>query len=380
MQRTALGSRSAASRGVPVWDLGIRLFHWLLVAAVAVAAWTGFILARTTLAWHLGAGAAIAALLIWRLAWGTWGTTYARFASFTYPPASLLEHLRGFFAGYHRRHLGHNPLGALMVFALITALAAIVTAGAVTLGGMLKQGPLRAFLAYSVGRQSLQIHRVLAYLLLGMIVAHLLGVAWESWRGREDLTRAMLTGSKPREPEADTVPPVQPRTWTAFTVVLAVLALGTGAIIGLAALPGRGVPPSTLDPVFDEQCGSCHLAYSPSLAPASTWQGILADLKHHFTADATLTPEMVQHLRVYLDDNDATHWDTLPSHLFRTPAPNGSLRITDTPGWRRVHRHIPDRVFASKPVRRKSACEACHADAASALFAPQSIAVPEGAE
>jgi cytochrome b len=379
MQRTALGSRSATS-DIRVWDLGVRLFHWLLVAAVVVAAWTGFVLGRTMLAWHLGAGIAIIALLIWRLAWGAWGTTYARFATFVYPPASLLEHLRAFFAGHHRRHLGHNPLGALMVFALIGVLTVIVTAGAVTLGGMLKQGPLRAFLTYNAGRQSLQIHRVLAYLLLGMIVAHLLGVAWESWRGRENLARAMLTGNKPRDPEADTVPPLQPHAWIAIVVVLLVLALGTGATIALAALPGRGVPSATLDPVFDEQCGSCHLAYSPSLAPASTWQGILADLKHHFTADATLTPDMVQHLRVYLDNNDATHWDTLPSHLFRTPAPNGSLRITDTPGWERAHRHIPDRVFASKPVRRKSACEACHADAASALFAPQSIAIPEGAE
>jgi cytochrome b len=380
MQRNLRSSVLATHGGIPVWDIGVRAFHWLLVIAVTASALTGFVLGATTLTWHLVAGISVIALLVWRLGWGAWGTTYARFASFAYPPAAVLEHLRGFFRGYHRRHLGHNPLGALMVFALIAVLAVIVLAGTITLGGMLKQGPLRAFLTYATGRQWLHIHKLLAIALLAMIGLHLAGVAWESWRGRENLTLAMFTGGKPREPEADTVPPKQARPRSAFAVVLGVLALGTAATLVLSALPGLGVPPAALDPVFDEQCGSCHLAYSPSLAPASTWQGLLADLKHHFTADATLTPEMVTHLRAYLDANDATHWDTLPSHLFRVPAPNGSLRITDTPGWQRAHRDIPERVFASKPVRRKSACEACHADAATGMFAPQSVAIPAGAQ
>jgi mono/diheme cytochrome c family protein len=217
---------------------------------------------------------------------------------------------------------------------------------------------------------------VLAYFLLGMIVAHLLGVAFESWRGRENLVRAMVTGDKPREPHADAAPAARAWPWLTAVIVLGVLTAGTAGVRTLAARPGRGVPPTTLDPVFDEQCGACHIPYAPSLAPASTWDGILHDLKHHFSADATLTPEMVTHLRAYLDANDAWHWDTLPSHLFRVPAADGSLRITDTAGWQRVHRHIPPRVFASLAVRRKSACEACHADAASGMFAPQDIAIP----
>ncbi len=133
------------------------------------------------------------------------------------------------------------------------------------------------------------------------------------------------------------------------------------------------------DPMFAEQCGACHLAFPPSLAQAATWNAILADLAHHFGADATLSAEQVAHIRAWLDANAAEHWDTRPSHLLRRPAA-ASLRITDTPGWRRTHQHIPDVVFTTKPVYRRSDCEACHADAATGRFAPQRVAIPKSAE
>ncbi len=365
-----------------MWDLGVRAFHWVLVATVSAAALTGFVLGRTTLAWHVIAGAAVIVAAIWRIAWGMLGPTYARFASFAYRPAAVLAHLQDLQdlpAGRRHRHLGHNPLGAMMVLAFIAVLTAITLSGTLALGGVLKQGPLRAFLSYAAGRQWLGVHNVLAILLLVMIGAHLAGVAFESWRGQENLVAAMLTGDKPLQPLAETVPTAQARPSMALAITLGVLAAGAAMIAALAELPGRGVPPAALDPVFAEQCGACHLAFPPSLAPASTWNGILADLQHHFGADATLSAEQVAHLRAWLDANSAGHWDTLPSHLLRVPAADGSLRITDTPGWRHMHRHIPAAVFTAKPVYRRSNCAACHADAAAGRFAPQRIEIPDAA-
>ena len=361
---------------VRVWDLGVRAFHWGLVAAVAVAALTGFVLGRTALAWHLLAGATVIAAVAWRVAWGLLGSTYARFGSFAYRPTVVLAHVRDLLAGRHRRHLGHNPLGAMMVFALLAELAATVLAGTLALGGMLKQGPLRAFLSYDAGRQWFDVHNALAILLLVMVGAHLAGVAFESWRGRENLVAAMLRGDKPGAPPAESLPPIPARPRLAAAISLAVLLAGGAGIAALAALPAPGVPPAALDPVYAEQCGACHLAFPPSLAPAATWNGILSDLQHHFGSDATLSAEQVVHLRGWLDENAAGHWDSLPSHLLRAPAADGSLRITDAPGWRRMHRHIAAAVFAAKPVYRRSACEACHEDADSGRFAPQRIAVP----
>jgi cytochrome b len=377
--RVVPGPARGHGEAVRVWDFGVRAFHWVLVATVSAAALTGFVLGRTTLAWHLAAGVAVAVAVTWRVAWGLLGPTYARFASFAHRPAAVLAHLRHLWTGRRDRHLGHNPLGAMMVFAFLAVLAAIALTGTLALGGVLKQGPLRAFLSYAAGRQWLAAHNVLAILLLVMIGAHLAGVTFESWRGRENLVAAMLTGDKPARPPAEATRPAPSHPRVALAIMLGVLAVGGAGVAALAALPGRGVPPAALDPVFAEQCGACHLTYPPSLAPASTWDGILARLQQHFGADATLSAGQVAHLRAWLDANAAGRWDTLPSHLLRVPAADGSLRITDTPGWRRMHRHIPAAVFAAKPVYRRSDCAACHADAATGRFAPQGIAIPGAA-
>ena len=357
----------------------MRVFHWGIVAAVAVAAFTGFVIGRTALAWHLVAGGTIMALLAWRMVWGVLGPTYARFRGFAYSPAVVLAYLRALRTGREPRHVGHNPMGAMMVFALLAVLTANGLSGTVTLGGLLKQGPLRVFLSYAVGRQWLGIHNALAILLLVLIALHLAGVAFASWHGRENLVRAMLTGDKPAAPAFVPVAAVRAHPRLAWTIALAGIAAGAAGVAALAALPGRGVPPATPDAMFAEQCGACHLAFPPSLAPAATWNAILADLPHHFGADATLSAAQIAHLRTWLDANAAEHWDTLPAHVLRVTAADGSLRITDTPGWRRRHRHVPDAVFASKAVYRRSACEACHADAASGRFAPQHIAIPTDA-
>ncbi|HKM61312.1 MAG TPA: cytochrome b/b6 domain-containing protein [Acidisphaera sp.] len=359
-----------------VWDVGVRWFHWLLVLAVGTALVTGFLLAIPTLRWHLVAGCTVAALLLWRCIWGTLGGPYSRFAGFAYRPGSVLAYARGLLAGRHERYLGHNPLGAMMVFALLLVLTAIVLTGAITLGGMLKQGPLRAVLSFAAGRTSLQVHKLLGFLLLAMIAGHLAGVVFESLRERENLARAMLTG---RKRWGDVVGPRRPAHAVPALAVAIAVAGGLGGAAGiaaLAALPARGVPPPTVDPVYAEQCGGCHLAFPPSLAPAATWNTVLDHMDSHFGENPGLPPDMIAHFRAYLDANDASHWDTLPAHVLRIPAPGGSLRITDTPGWKRIHRAIPSATFTSPPVYHRSHCEACHGDAATGRFAPQLIAVP----
>jgi len=364
----------AGMQRIYVWDLGVRLFHWVLVAAVAISAITGFLLGRTALAWHLLAGEAVVLLLGWRLIWGWLGGGAARFASFAFPPAAVAGYATDLLTRGTRRHLGHNPLGAMMVFALLAVLAAIVTTGTLTLGGLLKQGPLKAWLSYATGQSTLRLHDLLAILLLVMIGFHLAGVAFESWRERENLVGAMLTGRK-RAAGGAIPAPARAHGTLAIGIAIVLAAVGAGAIVRLAARPGRGVPPATLDPMFAEQCGACHLPFPPSLAPASTWAAITADLPHHFGADASLSPDQAAHLSAWLTANAADHWDTLPAHVLRTPAP-GSRRITDTPGWQRRHRAIPAATFARPPIYRRSDCAACHADAATGLFAPQNIAIP----
>ncbi len=326
-----------------VWDLPIRAFHWLLVAAVGAAAVTGFVLGNPVLGAHLIAGAAVAGLIGARVIWGLLGPTHARFADFAYGPQAILGHVRDILAGREHRHLGHNPLGALMVFALLLVLAAMVATGTVALGGMLKQGPLAPFASYNTGRAWFALHQPLAWLLLAMIAVHLGGVAFESRRGRENLTRAMLTGRKRPEPAADVVR--ARHSWPIAGAALVIVLVGAGAasVMALAALSVPGVPPAELDPAYDGACGSCHFAFSPSLNPAWVWNDIMGHLDHHFGLRVTLDPREAVQVRAYLDANSAEHWDTLPAHVFRARDPAEPLRITATPVLAAQARRHPGR-------------------------------------
>ncbi|WP_186312501.1 cytochrome b/b6 domain-containing protein, partial [Cereibacter sediminicola] len=132
---------------VPVWDLPIRLFHWSLAPSVAVAAATGFLGGAEAIRWHVGAGLVALGLVIARIVWGFTGPTHARFRDFAPRFADVVEHVRS----DSPRHLGHNPLGALMVFALIGLMLVIGVSGLAMLGGMFKTGPL-AFWSFEAGR------------------------------------------------------------------------------------------------------------------------------------------------------------------------------------------------------------------------------------
>jgi len=116
-----------------VWDLAVRLFHWGLVAAVAVA-WL------TADEWddlHVIAGYSVAGLVAFRLVWGVIGGKYARFSQFLRGPSVVMAYLRDALVGHEKRYLGHNPAGAVMILALL------VTLSATAFTGWLSQDPVR---------------------------------------------------------------------------------------------------------------------------------------------------------------------------------------------------------------------------------------------
>ena len=104
-------------------------------------------------------------------------------------------------------------------------------------------------------------------------------------------------------------------------------------------------------------------------------------LDEHFGEDASLPPDTVQHIRGYLAAHSAEHYDTLPSARFTQRIdPAQPLRITATWFWRRMHEGIGDDVFSDRKVGGRVECNACHRDATSGMFAPQSTEVPETTE
>jgi cytochrome b len=171
-----------------VWDVFVRLFHWSLVTSFGVAWFTHHRLSDL----HAWAGYAAAGLVMMRLAWGILGTPYARFMQFVRGPAAVLSYLRDIAAGREARHIGHNPAGGAMVVTLLVAMIATAISG-----WMMTTD--RYF-----GDDTVQVlHSALAHGILILVLLHLAGVALASFRHRENLVRAMLTGVKRVAEEGD---------------------------------------------------------------------------------------------------------------------------------------------------------------------------------
>lgn len=197
---------------IRVWDIFVRVFHWSLVAAVAVAWLSGE-------EWddlHIIAGYVVAGLVAARLLWGFVGGKYARFSQFLRAPGTVVAYLRDVLARRERRYLGHNPAGAAMIVALLLVLASTAFTGwLVKNPTRLAQMPAMPQIiapAFADGDDEggrdddgaseivAELHEVLANFLLVLIALHVAGVILASVRHRENLARAMITGDK-RTPE-----------------------------------------------------------------------------------------------------------------------------------------------------------------------------------
>lgn len=180
---------------VKVWDPLVRVFHWSLVAAFAVA----YLTEDDVMSVHVWAGYTVAGLVAFRLLWGLIGTRHARFSDFVYRPAAVKAYLRDMLLVRARRYLGHNPAGGAMVVALLLSLLATVATGVVVYGAAEHAGPLAASLAgtgKSAAHALKEIHEFFANFTLALVFAHVAGVLLSSLAHRENLVRAMFTGRK----------------------------------------------------------------------------------------------------------------------------------------------------------------------------------------
>lgn len=267
-----------------------------------------------------------------------------------------------------------------MIVTLLVIVVLLALTGVVAQGGALKTGPLAFMTTYNIGWAMRSVHQLIAYLLLGLVILHVAGVLFESRRSCENLVRAMFDGRKPTRPGDVAPPPALERPVLAAVVATLLMLAGAGTVYALAQRPGLGVPRAPLDPVYTTECGACHIAYHPSLAPAASWSAMMNDLSHHFGENAELDAATADHIRTYLLAHSAEHYDTLVANRLRQTDPADPLRITATPFWQRIHRRISASVFASKQVVARSNCSACHHDVASGLFEPSAIEIPENAK
>lgn len=190
---TGFGELDASSaKLVRVWDLPTRIFHWALAVAVVGQVATGL---SGVMEWHFRNGYLVLALLLFRLIWGFVGGHWSRFASFVHSPSALLAYLRG--RARPEQLVGHTPLGALSVFALLAILVAQVATGLVADDEISASGPLTRFVSSATVSLASAWHATAGkWIILALVALHVLAIAFYALVRHQHLVKPMLSGDK----------------------------------------------------------------------------------------------------------------------------------------------------------------------------------------
>lgn len=216
-----------AMEPVRVWDLPTRLFHWVLALSVLGSVVTAKI-GGNAMVWHFRLGYLALGLLLFRLAWGLVGGRWSRFSSFAWGPAALLRYLRARPLAGERFDVGHSPLAALSVFAMLGLLALQVATGLFADDEIANVGPLNRWVSGRAAHWMTDLHKTLGgVVLVGLIALHLAAVAFHRVVRRLDLIRPMLVGDKHLPPDT----PASDDRWPSR-----LLALALASLVGLAVL------------------------------------------------------------------------------------------------------------------------------------------------
>jgi cytochrome b len=189
-QRPPTDMGAPATHTVRVWDAPLRVFHWALVAAVSTAIVTG-LQGGDRMALHGQAGIATAGLLVFRLVWGLVGSETARFRSFVRGPSAISAYLRGQWQG-----LGHNPLGAFSVLAILGLLTIQVLTGLFGNDEIAFTGPLSRWVSEDTSIWLTGKHRLAVYGVYAILALHVLAIAGYKFFKKEALVPPMLHGRK----------------------------------------------------------------------------------------------------------------------------------------------------------------------------------------
>ena len=218
-------------QAVRVWDLPTRIFHWLLAACV-IASVVSAKIGGNAMAWHFRFGYVVFTLLAFRLVWGLMGGRWSRFSSFVYAPAALLRYLRGASRDDEHHEVGHSPVGALSVFALLVLLAAQVGSGLFADDEISNTGPLIKFVSAATSSSLTGWHKSFGqWLVIGLVVLHVAAVQFYLAR-KKNLVRPMWTGDKLLPAAVPAALDHSRSRWLALAVAAACAALVTW-IVGL---------------------------------------------------------------------------------------------------------------------------------------------------
>ena len=215
-----------------VWDLPTRIFHWRLAFCVFGLLTTGFT-GGDAMSWHYRFGYCVLTLLLFRLVWGIVGGKWSRFASFIYAPSNILRYLKG--QGDPLYSVGHNPLGAFSVFAMLALLLAQVSTGLISDDEISAAGPLTKFVSNATVSLASGYHVTIGKIVvIFLIVTHIVVILFYLYKKRENLIKPMLHGDKLLPAST----PASADTAATRSLALVILLVCAAAVYWLVSLGG----------------------------------------------------------------------------------------------------------------------------------------------
>ena len=201
---------------IRIWDIPIRLFHWLLVLLVIALFVTGN-LGGNWLEWHKRAGFSVLGLVTFRIIWGFAGSYHARFVNFVCGPKATIKYVKSLANRNAPHYAGHNPLGAISVLVMLTALEVQAILGMFSNDDVMLEGPYAVLVSKALSDQLTGFHKLNGNFILVLIGLHLAATAFAYFYRKENLIVPMLTGYK-KMSETEAIPAGQRPTWLAWVI------------------------------------------------------------------------------------------------------------------------------------------------------------------
>lgn len=211
---------------IRVWDLPVRLFHWLLVLMLGIS-WITAEIGGNAMEYHMWSGYVILGLLLFRVLWGIVGSETARFSHFIYGPAAVLEYARALFKSTYKSATGHTPLGGWSVIALLLTLATQAISGLFSNDDIANEGPLYHLVHKATSNLFSLVHLYSFNILLGLVIIHLVAIVYYRLKHRDNLIKPMISGYK--LVDTNTIEPKQSNLLLA--TIFALLTAGTVYLI-----------------------------------------------------------------------------------------------------------------------------------------------------
>jgi hypothetical protein len=136
---------------------------------------------------------------------------------------------------------------------------------------------------------------------------------------------------------------------------------------------------AAIDPLYKEECGSCHMLYPSGLLPARSWTAMMGGLKDHFGENASLDPAAKEKLTSFLTENAADRSDQRRSRKIAQSIPqkDSPLRFTETRYFQHKHDDVSAAVWKRKAIGSPANCVACHGRAEQGIFSEDEIRIPK---